>query len=234
MDSLEFDGQTYISTKRAAEITGYAKDYVGQLCREGRVTARFVGRSWYVSESSIKEHRFGTEEVVEEEVTTAPEAEEVIEEPEEEIEEEVVEEKKIETAQYVAEEVTPLPSLEDEKETSEEATTVESAWKEWFDTRKPTVKEEADEVAAPVIQDITPSPIKIEKVEKPEVRKVVPKVKASRQGSLSRSTASAILIGLMLITISATLLITGSIEKYVEKAPISGTLMYLGGTSFIK
>ena len=59
MDELEFDGKTYVSSKRAAQITGYAKDYVGQLCREGRVQARLVGRNWYVLESSIHEHRFG-------------------------------------------------------------------------------------------------------------------------------------------------------------------------------
>ena len=229
MDSLEFDGQVYVSTKRAAEITGYAKDYVGQLCREGRVTARLVGRSWYVSESSIKEHRFGAEAVAEE-----TEVQEPIEEPKEEVAEQIVEEKEIKTAQYVTEEVTPLPSLEDEKETGE-TTPVESAWKEWFDTRKPEPKEVKEEVVTEVIQDIAPAPIKIERVEqKIEVHKIAPKVKASRQGSLSRSTASAVLIGFILITISATLLITGSVEKYVEKAPISGALMYLGGTSFIK
>jgi hypothetical protein len=61
MDELTFDGKTYVSSKRAATITGYAKDYVGQLCREGRVQARLVGRNWYVLESSIREHRFGAE-----------------------------------------------------------------------------------------------------------------------------------------------------------------------------
>ncbi len=59
MDELELEGETYFSTKRAAKETGYAKDYVGQLCREGRVTARLVGRSWYVLASAIREHRFG-------------------------------------------------------------------------------------------------------------------------------------------------------------------------------
>lgn len=61
MDELAIDDKKYISTKRAAEITGYAKDYVGQLCREGRVEARLVGRSWYVLDSAINEHRFGKE-----------------------------------------------------------------------------------------------------------------------------------------------------------------------------
>jgi len=59
MDELEIDEKKYLSSKRAAKVTGYAKDYVGQLCREGRVQARLVGRSWYVLESSIHDHRFG-------------------------------------------------------------------------------------------------------------------------------------------------------------------------------
>lgn len=61
MDELTIGDKMYISSKRAAKITGYAKDYVGQLCREGRVEARLVGRNWYVLESSIREHRFGEE-----------------------------------------------------------------------------------------------------------------------------------------------------------------------------
>ena len=59
MDELTIDDRKYISSKRAAEITGYAKDYVGQLCRGGYVTARRIGRNWYVLESAIKDHRFG-------------------------------------------------------------------------------------------------------------------------------------------------------------------------------
>ncbi len=70
MDELTLDDELYLSTKRAAKITGYAKDYVGQLCREGRVKARLVGRNWYVLDSSIREHRFGAEGG---ESTTAPE-----------------------------------------------------------------------------------------------------------------------------------------------------------------
>ena len=60
MDELTIDDKTYISSKRAAQITGYAKDYVGQLCREGYVEARRVGRNWYVLEAAIRDHRFGT------------------------------------------------------------------------------------------------------------------------------------------------------------------------------
>lgn len=58
MDELVIGDKKYISSKQAAKATGYAKDYVGQLCREGRVPARLVGRSWYVLESAIHDHRF--------------------------------------------------------------------------------------------------------------------------------------------------------------------------------
>lgn len=59
MDELLIEDRRYISSKRAAEITGYAKDYIGQLCRGGYVPAKRVGRNWYVLESGIKDHRFG-------------------------------------------------------------------------------------------------------------------------------------------------------------------------------
>lgn len=58
MEELLIEQKKYVSSKRAAQLTGYAKDYVGQLCREGRVPARLVGRSWYVLESAIQDHRF--------------------------------------------------------------------------------------------------------------------------------------------------------------------------------
>lgn len=57
MDELVVDGEKYISSKRAARLSGYAKDYIGQLCRGGKIEAKMVGRSWYVKESAITEHR---------------------------------------------------------------------------------------------------------------------------------------------------------------------------------
>ena len=65
MDEILIDEKRYISSKRAAKITGYAKDYIGQLCREGRVPARLVGRGWYVLETAIQDHRFGTKDIEE-------------------------------------------------------------------------------------------------------------------------------------------------------------------------
>jgi excisionase family DNA binding protein len=56
MDELIVNQTKYISSKRAAEITGYAKDYIGQLVRKGKLDAKRVGRAWYVSESEIKAH----------------------------------------------------------------------------------------------------------------------------------------------------------------------------------
>jgi len=56
MDEIVIEGKNYISSKRAAEITGYTKDYVGQLARAGKILATRVGRSWYVGEDGIKQH----------------------------------------------------------------------------------------------------------------------------------------------------------------------------------
>jgi hypothetical protein len=57
MDELVVDGEKYISSKRAARLSGYTKDYIGQLCRAGKIPSKMVGRSWYVKEDSLKEHR---------------------------------------------------------------------------------------------------------------------------------------------------------------------------------
>lgn len=53
MDELTISGKKYISSKRAHETTGYAKDYIGQLARGGKIPATRVGRSWYVDEEAL-------------------------------------------------------------------------------------------------------------------------------------------------------------------------------------
>lgn len=53
MDELVIGGRQYVSSKRAAEITGYAKDYIGQLCRAKRIDGKLVGRNWYVEPRSL-------------------------------------------------------------------------------------------------------------------------------------------------------------------------------------
>lgn len=57
MDTISFKGETYIKGSKIAEELGYTADYVGQLCRSRQVEGTLVGRSWYVSEKSIRAHK---------------------------------------------------------------------------------------------------------------------------------------------------------------------------------
>lgn len=50
------DGVEYISSKRAAELCGYAQDYVGQLARAAKIDARRASGHWYVNLESLREH----------------------------------------------------------------------------------------------------------------------------------------------------------------------------------
>jgi len=54
---LYFDGKQFISSSRAAKISGYVNDYIGQLCRDGKLDCKMVGRSWYVSFESLIAHK---------------------------------------------------------------------------------------------------------------------------------------------------------------------------------
>jgi hypothetical protein len=156
MDEITILDKTYISSKRAAEITGYAKDYVGQLCREGHVDAKMVGRSWYVYEPSIRQHRFGEVPVVAEAAQPEPEVVEEVKaaapvEPEVPVWES--------SSVYKAESVDLIPELEAPvvapyvpvsaaetitADTHATLTDMQSAWREWFD-RKQMVQIEAPE-----------------------------------------------------------------------------------------
>ncbi len=57
MEELVIDKKKYISSRRAARVSGYTKDYIGQLCRAGLLPSRIVGRSWYVDENSLKNYQ---------------------------------------------------------------------------------------------------------------------------------------------------------------------------------
>lgn len=54
---VSFDGRDHISAARAAEITGYHQDYVGQLARAGAIISRQVGNRWYVDRQAILSHK---------------------------------------------------------------------------------------------------------------------------------------------------------------------------------
>ena len=126
MDELTIGDKVYISSKKAASITGYAKDYVGQLCREGRVEATLVGRSWYVLEESIREHRFDKEKEKSSPI-----------EPE-------IDQKDWDAAVYKTEKPDLLPELSKSVEANakadaagevESVANMQSVWREWFERR---------------------------------------------------------------------------------------------------
>jgi len=54
---LTFDGKDYVSAARAAKLTGYHQDYVGQLARAGTVLSRQVGNRWYVEREGVLAHK---------------------------------------------------------------------------------------------------------------------------------------------------------------------------------
>lgn len=45
---------TYISLKKASEISGYHYDYLGQLIRKGKIEGKRIGRNWFVPENEVK------------------------------------------------------------------------------------------------------------------------------------------------------------------------------------
>lgn len=153
MDEILIDEKKYVSSKQAAKITGYAKDYIGQLCREGRVPARLVGRGWYVLESAIQDHRFGNPEdskVVETE-EKAPEIAKTWEFPRYEA---TVTDVLPSINRLNDAKVTPEVALEEEVEEeevvvpTEEPQNVHDSWREWFDHIAEV--EAANSVATPV------------------------------------------------------------------------------------
>lgn len=54
---VSFDGKDYISANRAAKITGYNQDYIGQLARAGKVLSRQIGNRWYVDRAGLIAHK---------------------------------------------------------------------------------------------------------------------------------------------------------------------------------
>ncbi len=59
MEEISVNGENYVKASILAKNFGYTPDYIGQLCRAGQVKCTLVGRSWYVNEESLREHRKG-------------------------------------------------------------------------------------------------------------------------------------------------------------------------------
>lgn len=74
MNNVVVGDETLISTARASELSGYSKDYVGQLCREDKIVCRRVSGHWYVNEESLNKHQKGTAEASEKNDTKARKA----------------------------------------------------------------------------------------------------------------------------------------------------------------
>ncbi|MDE1946827.1 MAG: hypothetical protein KGI23_03055, partial [Patescibacteria group bacterium] len=60
--TIEIDGKIFISASRAAEITRYSKDYIGQLCRHAKVKAKLIGRGWFVEEADLLRYKKESDE----------------------------------------------------------------------------------------------------------------------------------------------------------------------------
>ncbi len=56
METIVSDGVTYTKAGVLARQKGYTADYLGQLCRAGKVTCLLVGRTWYIDGSSLLTH----------------------------------------------------------------------------------------------------------------------------------------------------------------------------------
>lgn len=140
MNEITIGNKVYISSKRAAEITGYAKDYIGQLCREGRIDARLIGRNWYLFEDSIRGHRFGNMPKTDVEEPSAVEFQRGI----------PAVDALWDSPRYEPEAPDPIVALVNESaleatqeahetgknvQTQEFLSDMRSAWKEWFDVR---------------------------------------------------------------------------------------------------
>ncbi len=46
----------WITTKEAADLTGYNQEYIRQMIRAGRIDAEKKGRDWWVDRHSIESH----------------------------------------------------------------------------------------------------------------------------------------------------------------------------------
>ena len=63
-EEISVAGKTYLSSRRASEISGYTQDYIGQLSRANLVDAERIGGLWYVSIESLNSYKIKAEQYV--------------------------------------------------------------------------------------------------------------------------------------------------------------------------
>ncbi len=56
-DSIHDGDATYVSSSVAAKKTGYSQDYIGQLARSGAVSAKKLGRKWFIDQEALEDHK---------------------------------------------------------------------------------------------------------------------------------------------------------------------------------
>ncbi len=254
MDEILIADQKYVSSKRAAEITGYAKDYVGQLCREGRVEARLVGRNWYVREAAIRDHRFNTEDAVEApKLTTERRSDDLPSAWKAPV-------YSTEDANFLPpvshiqpEPATPTPQTQDS------AQDMQTAWQEWFTHKKQQPATEEESAPEPVLIEEEPTsppeeemkihinrleeePVEAEPILEPEVemieeaKPIMPMVLETRpvRGAKPRASifASVLLLLIAIGTIGISLLAVGAIDLSELKG-IPASVHYITGSTVI-
>jgi excisionase family DNA binding protein len=56
MMTKDFSPTEWITTKEAAEMTGYNPEYIRQMIRNGRIAAEKKGRDWWIDHDSIEKY----------------------------------------------------------------------------------------------------------------------------------------------------------------------------------
>jgi len=246
MNELTLDGKIYVSSKRAAELTGYAKDYVGQLCREGRVESRLVGRNWYVLKDAIKDRKFETPSSLnEEEIEVATPNIPILKE---------VPLKHEEVIKYVSDKHEPIVTLDNLAETRNDVDTgdiddeivpdvdtvtdLNSSWSAWFSRVEETKEEEVveapeedhpeEKVNLKRIREYNPPTLAPE--QRFESQKTISKPQTPPQKAPRRSTS--LILKTFLIAISLISVAIGYLGSNWYHASISapGQLRFFSGT----
>lgn len=62
-EELMLDGKTYTTSRKAAQLSEYTQDYIGQLCRAGQADSRRINGLWYVTLESLEAHKVYSAEV---------------------------------------------------------------------------------------------------------------------------------------------------------------------------
>ncbi len=55
METISHDGKVFTKATVLAKKYRYTTDYIGQLCRAGKVDSKLIGRAWFVTDESLQE-----------------------------------------------------------------------------------------------------------------------------------------------------------------------------------